>query len=124
MLARQGMEVAEPFPGAWEGSLGRRLMACRYRHTHHQGPSEARGRDTQVHGRVSSLLAPKKACAEPVCPRITNVMRLTCTGLPIASEHMTLRTLAGKGSVCVDTGVFTTMVAQQAVICPCKTKAK
>lgn len=73
---------------------------------------------------VSSPLAPIRACAEPVCPRISDIMRLTCTGLPVAPEHVTFRTLAGKGLVGVDTGVFTTVVAQQAVICPCKTKAK
>lgn len=47
---------------------------------------------------------------------------LTGTGLPITAEHMSLGTLTGEGSVCVDTGVFTTMVAQQAVIGSCKTQ--
>lgn len=41
-----------------------------------------------------------------------------CTRLPIAAEHVSLRTLTGKGSVHVDAGVFTTMVTQQAVIHP------
>lgn len=41
MLVKHGVELAQPFPGrgkeAWAGAP----MASRYRHTHHQGPSEA-----------------------------------------------------------------------------------
>lgn len=47
---------------------------------------------------------------------------LTGTGLPITAEHVSLRTLTGEGSVHVDAGVFATMVAQQAIISPCKTQ--
>lgn len=105
-------------------SVGRNTNGFKKRAHTSPGAQGSLKEDAQAHARVINPLAPRRAYAEPICPRISNVMRLTCAGLPVASEHMTLRTLTGKGFVCVDTGVFTTVVAQQAVICSCKTKAK
>ena len=59
-------------------------------------------------------IARAKACLSP------DLRTLTGTGLPITAEHVALGTLTGEGRVCVDAGVFATMVAQQAIISPCK----
>lgn len=58
----------------------------------------------------------------PEVPPVAGLQTLTGTGLPVTAEHVSLGTLTGEGSVCVDTGVLTTMVAQQAVISSCKTQ--
>lgn len=55
-------------------------------------------------------------------PLVTGPRTLTGTRLPVTAEHVSLRTLTSKGSVRVDTGVFTAMVAQQAIIRPCRAR--
>lgn len=70
---------------------------------------------------------PVGQCTPPQIARVKSrlspdLRTLTGTGLPITAEHVSLRTLTGEGSVHVDAGVFATMVAQQAIISPCKTQ--